>query len=52
MRLVLLEITFLSVDFHELWCDVMCTCLFTEIKQQWAMLVLGWVTTLVHYSCL
>ena len=38
LRLVLLEITFfLSPDFHELWCSVMSTCLFTEVKQQWAM---------------
>ena len=21
-----------------------CTCLFTEVKQQWAVLVLGWAT--------
>ena len=43
---------FLSLDFHELWCSVMSICLFTEVKQQWATLVLGWVTTSVHYSCL
>ena len=27
-------------------------CLFTEVKQQWATLVLGRVTALVYYSCL
>ena len=30
----------------------MSVCLFTEVKWQWAMLVLRWVTTLVHYLCL
>ena len=40
---------FLSLDFHELWFRVMSICLFTEVKQQWASLVLGWVTTSVHY---
>ena len=30
---------FLSPDFHELWRSVMSICLFTEVKQQWAMLV-------------
>ena len=35
---------FLSPDFHELWCSVMSICLLTEVKQQWATLVLGWVT--------
>ena len=60
MRLELLEITFkfffylfiLALDFHELWCRVITTCLINEVKQQWATLVLGWVTALVHYSCL
>ena len=41
---------FLSPDFHELWCSMMNICLCTEIKRQWAMLVLGWVTAVVHYS--
>ena len=50
MRLTLLEITsflfyfFFVSDFHELWRSVMSACLLTEVKQQWAMLVLGWVT--------
>ena len=43
---------FLSLEFHELWCSVMSTCLITEIKQQWAVLVLGWVIASVNYSCL
>ena len=42
---------FLAPDCHELWCSVMSTCLIPEVKQQWANLVLGWVTTSVHYSC-
>ena len=43
---------FFSLDFHELWRSMMSICLFTEVKQQWATLVLGWVTASVHYSCL
>ena len=43
---------FLSTDFHELWHSMMSACLFTEVKQQWAALVLGWVTVSVHLSCL
>ena len=35
---------FLSPDFNELWHSVMSTCLITEVKQQWAAIVLGWVT--------
>ena len=35
---------FLSLHFHELWCRVMSICLLTEVKRQWAMLVLGWET--------
>ena len=31
---------FLSSEFH-MWRSVMSTCLITEVKQQWAMLVLG-----------
>ena len=27
-------------------------CLFTEVKRQWAKLVLGWITASVHCSCL
>ena len=47
--LPLLEITFflfhfLSLDLHELWCSMMSTCLITEVKWQWATLVLAWVT--------
>ena len=38
--------------FHEWWCSMSRICLLTEVKQQWAMLVLGWVTTSVHYSSL
>ena len=47
MRFALLEITLFSVspDFHQLWSSERSTCLFTEVKQQWATLVLGWVTT-------
>ena len=48
MRLLLLEITFfiffLSPDFHENLLSGINTCLFTEVKQQLAPLVLGWVT--------
>ena len=43
--------SFLFLDFHKLWCS-MSICLITEVKQQWAALVLGWVTALVHYSFL
>ena len=31
----------LSPDFYELWCRLMSICLLTEVKRQWAMLVLG-----------
>ena len=34
----------LALDFHELWHRVMTISLLSEIKRQWAMLVLGWVT--------
>ena len=51
-RLTLLEITFFSIfvvffifilspDFHQNWHSGMSTRLFTEVKQHWAMLVLG-----------
>ena len=40
---------FLSPDFHELWHSMMSICLFTEVKRQWATLVLEWVTASVHY---
>ena len=43
---------FLSPDFHEFWHSVRSTCLITEVKQQWTMLLLGLVTTSVHYWCL
>ena len=33
---------FLSPDFHELWGSMMSICQLIEVKQQWAMLVLGW----------
>ena len=36
---------YFSLDFHELWGSVMFTCLITEVKQRWAMLVLEWVTS-------
>ena len=42
----------LSPDFHELWCSVTSVCPFTEVKLQWAKVVLGWVTPFEHYSCL
>ena len=35
---------FLSPNFHELWHNVMSTCIITEVKQQWTLLVIGWVT--------
>ena len=38
---------FLSPDFHQLWRIVMSICLLTEVKRQWATLVLGWVTVWV-----
>ena len=38
---------FLSPDFHQLWRSVMSICLLTEVKRQWAILVLGWVTVSV-----
>ena len=54
---------FWSLDFHELWhghndrlsfTEVVAwpqwLC-FTEVRRWWATLVLGWVTTSVHYSC-
>ena len=44
--------SFLSPNFHELWPGVMTISLFTEVKQRWATLVLGWVTASVHYLCL
>ena len=38
---------FLSSDFYESWCSMMSICLLNEVKQQWAMFVLGWVTVSV-----
>ena len=38
------------LDSHELWRSMMSICLLTEVKWQWAMLILGWLTTLVHYA--
>ena len=35
-------------DFHEWWHRVMTVSLLTVVKQQWAMLVLGWVTVSVR----
>ena len=46
-----LKIFFGSLDFHELWNSLMRICLITDVKWQWVMLVLGWVTVSVHYSC-
>ena len=37
----------LASDFHELWHKVMTISLLTEVKQQWSMLLLGWVTVSV-----
>ena len=34
---------FLSPDIHELSRSVMSVCLFIEVKQYWATLVLGWL---------
>ena len=31
-------------------CGALSTCLITEVKQQWATLVLGWVTASGHCS--
>ena len=36
---------FLSSDFNQLWGSVISICLFAEVKQLWAMLVMGWCTT-------
>ena len=57
MRLALLGNTFsrffFSSNFHEFGHSVMSICLFTEVKWQWARLVvLGWVTASVHYCSL
>ena len=32
---------FLSLDFRELWYNMMSTCIIPEVKQQWATLVFG-----------
>ena len=37
----------LASDIHDLWHRVMTICLLTEVKQQWSMLILGWVTVSV-----
>ena len=54
-RLGFLGITFLLFfcrpDYHGLWHSVMSICLPTEVEQQCATLVLGWVTNSVHYCC-
>ena len=47
MRLMLLGMThfFLSPDFQELLRSVLSICRPTEVRRQWAMLVVfGWVT--------
>ena len=41
---------FFVSKLHELWHSVTIICLFAEVKQQWAMLIRGWVTTSVHYA--
>ena len=38
----------LASDLQELWHRAMAICLLTEVKRQWAMLVLGWVTVSVQ----
>ena len=47
-------LVFLSLDNHELWRarNMMSTCPNTVVKYHRATLVLGRVTTSVHYSCL
>ena len=52
VRLALLEIIFLSSDFHELWHSMMSICLLTQVKWQWDTLGLVWVTASVHFLCL
>ena len=37
----------LSLDLHELWYNMMSTCLLTEVEQQRATFVLGWATALL-----
>ena len=37
----------MSPVFYELWLSVMGTVLFTELKQEWATLIPGWVTVCV-----
>ena len=37
-------------DFQELWHKVITICLLTEVKRQWAMLLLGWVTVSVRHQ--
>ena len=41
---ILFSLLFLSPVYHELWHSMMSICLFAEVKWQWAMLVLGWLT--------
>ena len=41
----------LSPDFYELWRSVMSISLLTEVKGQWAMLVLGTVTVSGFCCC-
>ena len=47
-KFALLWISSLSLDYHELCRNVISTSLTTEVTQQLATLVLGWVTALVH----
>ena len=44
--------SFFSPDFHEFRRSMMSICLYTEVKLQWATLLLGWVAASVHYLCL
>ena len=43
---------FLSPNFHELWHGHNDCLSFTKVKWRWATLVMGWVTSLMHYLCL
>ena len=38
---------FLPNDFHKFWPSMMIVCLFTEVKQQWAVMSDGFSTLLV-----
>ena len=38
----------LASDFKKLWYSMMTICLLTEVKWQWAVIVLGWVTVSIR----